>query len=138
MALASLTVNLARSKAIYMTKPFLNLGLSILFKQPEPKPPQIFSFLAPLSSKIWLYMSLSYLCKINYYFKKIFFYLFLCFSVTSMVMFLNARISPNEWLKIKRCGPQSDMIENQFTLKNSFWYTITSFLHMGLLLFFGK
>ncbi|RNA18160.1 Glutamate receptor kainate 2 [Brachionus plicatilis] len=113
MALASLTINLARSKAIYMTKPFLNLGLSILFKQPEPKPPKMLSFLAPLSSKIWTYMFLSYL-------------------ITSLVMFINARISPNEWLKVKRCGSQSDLRANQFTFKNSFWYTITSFLHMGI------
>jgi hypothetical protein len=53
LALASLTINLARARVIDLTKPFLNLGLSILFKLPQPKTPPTFSFMAPLKGEIW-------------------------------------------------------------------------------------
>jgi ionotropic glutamate receptor len=56
VALASLTINLSRSKVIDLSKPFLNLGLSILFKRPEPKAPKMFSFMKPLSPDIWVTM----------------------------------------------------------------------------------
>ena len=55
-----MTITLARSQVIDLTKPFLNLGISILFKRPELKPPKLFSFMAPLSTQVWYYMLASY------------------------------------------------------------------------------
>ena len=36
MAVASMTINYARETVIDFTKPFMNLGISILFKAPKP------------------------------------------------------------------------------------------------------
>ncbi len=47
-------VNYAREKQIDFTKPFLSLGIAILFKLPNPEKPGLFSFLSPLSLEIWV------------------------------------------------------------------------------------
>ena len=47
-------VNYAREKQIDFTKPFLSLGIAILFKLPKPEKPGLFSFLSPLSLEIWV------------------------------------------------------------------------------------
>lgn len=39
----------------------LILGVSILFKKPMKKPPNLFSFLSPLSLDVWIYMATAYL-----------------------------------------------------------------------------
>ena len=36
-------------------------GVSILFKKPMKKPPNLFSFLSPLSLDVWIYMATAYL-----------------------------------------------------------------------------
>ncbi|KAL1484595.1 hypothetical protein MTO96_049985 [Rhipicephalus appendiculatus] len=42
--------------------PFMNLGISILYKKADKKPPWLFSFhLAPLSLEVWIYMSTAFL-----------------------------------------------------------------------------
>jgi ionotropic glutamate receptor len=56
-----MTINYQREEAIDFTKPFLNLGISILYKRPQKKTPNLFSFLSPLSIDIWLYMLAAYL-----------------------------------------------------------------------------
>jgi hypothetical protein len=47
-------VNYAREKQIDFTKPFLSLGIAILFKIPKAEKPGLFSFLSPLSLEIWV------------------------------------------------------------------------------------
>jgi len=47
-------VNYARETQIDFTKPFLSLGIAILFKLPKPEKPGLFSFLSPLSLEIWV------------------------------------------------------------------------------------
>ena len=49
-----LLVNYAREKQIDFTKPFLSLGIAILFKLPIPEKAGLFSFLSPLSLEIWV------------------------------------------------------------------------------------
>ena len=46
--------------ASYVIKrfPFCIPGVSILFKKPMKKPPNLFSFLSPLSLDVWIYMEL--------------------------------------------------------------------------------
>ena len=39
----------------------MNLGVSILFKKPMKKPPNLFSFLSPLSLDVWIYWVTAYL-----------------------------------------------------------------------------
>ena len=61
LAVASLTISFDREQVIDFTKPFMNLGISILFKRPEKKNPSLFSFLSPLSLEIWVYVVTAYL-----------------------------------------------------------------------------
>ena len=63
LSVAALTISFQREQVIDFTKPFLNLGISILYKRPAKKPPNLFSFLSPLSFSIWLYMIAAYLGK---------------------------------------------------------------------------
>jgi len=43
------------------TTPFMNLGVSILYRKPIKQPPNLFSFLSPLSLDVWIYMATAYL-----------------------------------------------------------------------------
>ena len=60
LAVASLTINYLREQVIDFTKPFMNLGISILFKRPKRESPGLFSFLNPLAIEIWLYVIAAY------------------------------------------------------------------------------
>ena len=61
LAAASLTISYLREKVIDFTKPFMNLGISILFKRPQRESPGLFSFLNPLAIEIWVYVIAAYL-----------------------------------------------------------------------------
>jgi len=61
LAIADLTITYEREQAVDFTMPFMNLGVSILFKKPSKKPPNLFSFLSPLSLDVWIYMATAYL-----------------------------------------------------------------------------
>ena len=110
--MAALTINYQREQAIDFTKPFLNLGISILYKRPQKKTPNLFSFLSPLSIEIWLYMIAAYL-------------------VVSFMLFVIARFSPYEWKNPHPCNQSSELVENQFTIMNSLWFTIGSLMQQG-------
>ncbi len=60
LAVASLTITYVREEVIDFTKPFMNLGISILYQQPKKAPPSLFSFLSPLSINIWMFMMVAY------------------------------------------------------------------------------
>lgn len=54
MVVAPFTANFRRAEVVDFTKPFLSLGISILYKIPEDHQPDLFSFLNPLSLEIWV------------------------------------------------------------------------------------
>ena len=54
MAIGPITITYEREQYIDFTKPFMNLGLSILFKRPEPRRPGLFSFMEPLEKEVVL------------------------------------------------------------------------------------
>ena len=112
LAVASLTISYVREQVIDFTKPFMNLGISILFKRPLKKNPSLFSFLTPLSFEIWVYV-------------------FAAYVLVSLLLFVLARFSPYEWYNPHPCNQDSDVVENQFTLMNSFWFTIGSLMQQG-------
>ncbi|KAK8724139.1 hypothetical protein OTU49_011216, partial [Cherax quadricarinatus] len=60
LAVGSMTINYARESVIDFTKPFMNLGISILFKIPTSQPTRLFSFMNPLAVEIWLYVLAAY------------------------------------------------------------------------------
>ena len=61
MAIAPLTINSKRERVIDFSKPFMNLGISIMIKKPEKQKPGVFSFMDPLDLKIWMCIVFSYL-----------------------------------------------------------------------------
>ena len=64
LAVAALTISHQREQVVDFTDPFLNLGISILYKRPAKKTPDLFSFLLPLSNELWMYMSCAFIGKI--------------------------------------------------------------------------
>ena len=79
--MADLTITYEREQGVDFTMPFMNLGnydisygfvlrpnltifvlgVTILFKKPTAKDPNLFSFLSPLSLGVWIYMATAYL-----------------------------------------------------------------------------
>ena len=147
LAVAALTINFQREEVIDFTKPFLNLGISILYKKPSAKEPSLFSFLSPFSIEIWLYAIAAYISKKIIELKKKQFYLQKCFSKFSTRFFLNfflhycvvvsfmvsllAKFSPYEWQPPHPCKPFSRLVENQFSFYNSLWFTIGTLMQQG-------
>ncbi|CAL1527178.1 unnamed protein product, partial [Lymnaea stagnalis] len=112
LAIAPLTITYIREQVIDFTKPFLNLGISILFKVPRKEKPGLFSFLNPLAVEIWLYVIGAYL-------------------IVSFTIFTLARFSPYEWYNPHPCNPDTDLVENTFNLSNSFWFTVGTLMQQG-------
>ena len=112
LAVASLTISYVREQVIDFTKPFMNLGISILFKVPKRESPGLFSFLNPLAIEIWLYVIAAYLA-------------------VSFLMYILARFSPYEWHNPHPCNPDTDLVENAFTLSNSFWFAVGTLMQQG-------
>ncbi|XP_011061864.1 PREDICTED: glutamate receptor ionotropic, kainate 2 isoform X3 [Acromyrmex echinatior] len=112
LAVASMTINYARESVIDFTKPFMNLGIGILFKVPSSQPTRLFSFMNPLAVEIWLYVLAAYM-------------------LVSFTLFVMARFSPYEWNNPHPCVAESDVVENQFTVSNSFWFITGTFLRQG-------
>ncbi|EFN66207.1 Glutamate receptor, ionotropic kainate 2 [Camponotus floridanus] len=112
LAVASMTINYARESVIDFTKPFMNLGIGILFKVPSGQPTRLFSFMNPLAIEIWLYVLAAYM-------------------LVSFTLFVMARFSPYEWNNPHPCLAESDVVENQFSVSNSFWFITGTFLRQG-------
>lgn len=84
LAIAPLTISFARENVIDFTKPFMNLGIGILFKMPTSTPTRLFSFMSPLAVDIWLYVVAAYV-------------------LVSSTLFIVARFSPYEWTNPHPC-----------------------------------
>lgn len=112
LAVAPMTINYARESVIDFTKPFMNLGIGILFMLPSGMPVKLFSFMSPLDVDIWLYVLAAYI-------------------LVSFTMFIVARFSPYEWRNPHPCVRETGVMENQFSLGNSFWFTIVTLMHQG-------
>uniref|UniRef100_A0A4W4DN91 Glutamate receptor n=1 Tax=Electrophorus electricus TaxID=8005 RepID=A0A4W4DN91_ELEEL len=112
LAVAPLTITYVREKVIDFSKPFMTLGISILYHKPNGTNPGVFSFLNPLSPDIWMYVLLA------------------CLGV-SCVLFVIARFTPYEWYNPHPCNPDSDIVENNFTLINSMWFGVGALMQQG-------
>uniref|UniRef100_A0A4W6DK39 Glutamate receptor n=1 Tax=Lates calcarifer TaxID=8187 RepID=A0A4W6DK39_LATCA len=112
LAVAPLTITYMREKFIDFSKPFMSMGISILYRKPNATNNGFFSFLNPMTPDIWVYILLAYLG-------------------VSCVLFVIARFSPYEWYDAHPCNPGSDVVENNFTLLNSFWFGVGSLMQQG-------
>ena len=66
----------------------------------------------PLAVEIWLYVMAAYI-------------------LVSFTLFVMARFSPYEWNNPHPCNAESDVVENQFSISNSFWFITGTFLRQG-------
>ena len=66
----------------------------------------------PLAVEIWLYVLAAYM-------------------LVSFTLFVMARFSPYEWNNPHPCLGETDVVENQFTISNSFWFITGTFLRQG-------
>ncbi|XP_074836753.1 glutamate receptor ionotropic, kainate 5 isoform X2 [Carettochelys insculpta] len=134
LAVAAFTITAEREKVIDFSKPFMTLGISILYRVHLGRKPGYFSFLDPFSPAVWLFTLLAYLA-------------------VSCVLFLAARyrrrawldgqppgegagwgplLSPYEWYNPHPClRERPPMLENQYTLGNSLWFPIGGFMQQG-------
>ncbi|KAL1451885.1 hypothetical protein WDU94_006220 [Cyamophila willieti] len=112
LAITDLTITGSREEVVDFTMPFMNLGISILYKKPKVKPPELFTFLSPFSGGVWIYVIAAYIG-------------------VSMLLFIMARISPYEWNNPYPCIQEPEELENQFSVSNSFWFTIGSLMQQG-------
>ena len=61
MAIGDMSITYDRMNVVDFTMPFMNLGISILYKTPAKTPPGLFSFLDPFHLDVWIYMATAYL-----------------------------------------------------------------------------
>ncbi|XP_013421058.1 glutamate receptor 2-like [Lingula anatina] len=113
LAIADLSITLDREKFIDFSKPFMNLGISIMIKKPEEIVPNIFSFMDPLSDKIWMCITFAYLA-------------------VSVVLFLVTRFSASEWVVEENEEDNGDPeVHNDFNFINSLWFSLAAFMQQG-------
>ena len=110
IAIAPLTISSMRERVIDFSKPFMQLGISIMIKKPEKQKPGVFSFMDPLDVKVWLSIMFSYLA-------------------VSCVLFLVSRFSSKEW-QIED-SPHGPTFSNDFTILNSLWFSLGAFMRRG-------
>jgi len=110
VAMAPLTISSMRERVVDFSKPFMQLGISIMIKKPEKQKPGVFSFMDPLDRYIWFCIMLSYLG-------------------VSFVLFLVSRFSPSEWqIEDRETGPS---FTNDFNVYNSLWFSLAALLRQG-------
>ncbi|KAL0994606.1 hypothetical protein UPYG_G00124760 [Umbra pygmaea] len=108
LAVAGLTITSEREKVIDFSKPFMTLGISILYTANMTRQPGYWSFLEPFSPGVWLFMLLAYL-------------------IVSCVLFLVTKLTPYESCLQGRCK----LVLNHYTLGNSLWFPVGWFIQHG-------
>ena len=53
------------------------------------------------------------------------------YILVSFTLFVMARFSPYEWNNPHPCEQDNDVMENQFSISNSFWFITGTFLRQG-------
>ncbi|KAG8177768.1 hypothetical protein JTE90_010346 [Oedothorax gibbosus] len=114
LAIADFTITYEREQVVDFTMPFMNLGISILFRRPAKRPHRLFWFLRPLSLEVWLYMAAAY-------------------TLVSLLLFALSRFSPYEWPEpYAECeGVTVHACRKCFSVHNSLWFTVGSLMRQS-------
>ncbi|UXI16918.1 hypothetical protein NH340_JMT02861 [Sarcoptes scabiei] len=112
IAIVDLTITSKREEAVDFTQPFMNTGISILFKKPTTKVTTLFSFLSPFQNIVWIYVLAAYIS-------------------VSTILFVIGRLTPYEWDDPHPCRQENNVLENNFSLINSFSFTIGTMMQQG-------
>jgi len=110
--IADVSITSKRASVVHFTMPWMNLGISILYIQPRPAPPSMLAFLDPFTTDVYLYT-------------------ILVFVFVTLVIYVLARFSPNQWEEPPNCVKEPEEYENQYTLLNSFWFTMGALMQQG-------
>ena len=149
IAVASMTINYARETVIDFTKPFMNLGISILFKVRV----EIIIVVNLTCLKMKIYNLSSIINYSSYVFSfaqapentvtglfsfmnpldmEIWLYILIAYVLVSITIWIVARFSPYEWAHPHPCEDMGGLVyENDFTLPNSFWFAIGTLMQQG-------
>nr|XP_013189500.1 unnamed protein product [Amyelois transitella] len=111
-AITDLTITAQRETVVDFTTPFMNLGITILFRKAEEPEPELFAFLLPFSNSVWLCLGFAYLG-------------------TSLLLYVVGRLCPEEWQNPYPCHDEVEALENQFTLANALWFNLGAVLLQG-------
>ncbi|VVC94094.1 unnamed protein product [Leptidea sinapis] len=112
LAVCDLTITSERNAVVDFSTPFMSLGISMLFKEPEPEEPDKFSFLKPLSLDVWLYLGTTYI-------------------IVSVVLLICARMSQGDWVNPHPCNRNPENLQNIWSLYNCMWLTMGSIMTQG-------
>lgn len=112
LAIADLSITSSREDAVDFTLPFMSTGISILFKKPTTKELEFFSFLSPFENHVWFYVGGAYMG-------------------VSFLLFIVGRVSPYEWADPHPCRKEDKILRNQFSIMNSFWFTMAAVMQQG-------
>ncbi|GAB0095910.1 Ionotropic glutamate receptor [Sergentomyia squamirostris] len=112
LAITDLTITADREGAVDFTMPFMNLGISILYRKPTKLAPSLFSFMSPFSHEVWICLGFGYMG-------------------VAICLFILGRISPGEWDNPYPCVEEPESLENQFSFRNAMWWAIGALLQQG-------
>ncbi|XP_064610198.1 glutamate receptor-like isoform X2 [Liolophura sinensis] len=119
MAVAPLTITEDRERVIDFTKPFMKTGISIMIKEPVKQKAGVFSFMNPLSKRVWACIILGY------------------FGV-SLILYIVGRFSPYEWHEANGKADNGETVDkvpseltNEFTFQNTLWFSLGALMQQG-------
>ncbi|CAK1555312.1 unnamed protein product [Leptosia nina] len=112
LAVCDFTITSERNAVVDFSIPFMSLGISMLFKEPDPEAPDTFSFIKPLSLDVWLYLGTTYI-------------------IVSFVLLLCARMSQGDWVNPHPCNQNPENLQNIWSLYNCMWLTMGSIMTQG-------
>ncbi|KAG5889810.1 hypothetical protein JTB14_025589 [Gonioctena quinquepunctata] len=112
LALCDLTITHERQQVVDFSMPFMTLGISILHKYPDAKDGNMFAFLEPFATAVWIYSATLFL-------------------VVSVVLFFIARMAPGDWENPHPCDEHPAELENIWDIKNCHWATMAAITNQG-------
>ncbi|XP_028166877.1 glutamate receptor ionotropic, kainate 2-like [Ostrinia furnacalis] len=112
LAISDLSITSDRNEVVDFSIPFMSLGISMLFREPEAIEPDMFSFLQPLALDVWLYLATTYI-------------------IVSFILLICARMSQDDWVNPHPCNQNPDNLQNIWSLYNCMWLTMGSIMTQG-------
>ncbi|XP_029164967.1 glutamate receptor ionotropic, kainate 2-like [Nylanderia fulva] len=109
LAITDLTITAERQDAVDFTSPFMNLGISVLYRKPTSAPPSLLSFLGPFSKDVWVHLLAAYI-------------------VVSVLLFIIGRLCPVEWTNPYPCIKKPKELKTPFTLMDTPFFVIGALL----------
>ncbi|XP_031634006.1 glutamate receptor ionotropic, kainate 2-like [Contarinia nasturtii] len=111
-AIGDITVTSDRKHVMDFSQPFMTLGISILYANPNKQEPGPFSFMEPLSTNVWFTVATAFLC-------------------ISIIEYLLAKMAANDWENPHPCDENPEELENIWNMHNCIWLTVGSIMQQG-------